>query len=76
MGISVKARGVGESVMSVKVPIQVCAEGSVTGLENARVRREEVRTGRIGEGEEGGSEEVEGEGEGEERPPGYGVLGG
>lgn len=77
MGISVKARGVGESVLSVKVPIQVCAEGSVTGMENARVRREEVRTGRIGEEEgEGGYEGVEGVEGGEERPPGYGVLGG
>lgn len=28
--------------VTLKVPLQVCAEGSVTGIENARVRNEEA----------------------------------
>lgn len=42
MNLSVHAPGLSDPVLALKVPLQVCAEGSVTGNENARMRSEEA----------------------------------
>ncbi|KAF2450734.1 hypothetical protein P171DRAFT_516554 [Karstenula rhodostoma CBS 690.94] len=42
MNLSVHAPGLGDPTLALKVPLQVCAEGSATGNENARVRSEEA----------------------------------
>ena len=83
MQLGVKAMGLVDSSLGIKVPLQVCAEGSATGMENARVRREEVRVGSV-EAERifaprgsvvGREGEREREREREEGPPGYGSVG-
>ncbi|KAF9731154.1 arrestin domain-containing protein [Paraphaeosphaeria minitans] len=42
MNLSVHAPGLGDPTLALKVPLQVCAEGSATGNENARARSEEA----------------------------------
>ncbi|KAJ4292639.1 hypothetical protein N0V90_009302 [Kalmusia sp. IMI 367209] len=42
MNLSVHAPGLSDPTLSLKVPLQVCAEGSATGNENARARSEEA----------------------------------
>lgn len=42
MRLSVHAPGLGDPTLGLKVPLQVCAEGSVAGNENARARSEEA----------------------------------
>lgn len=42
MNLSVHAPGLGDPTLALKVPLQVCAEGSATGNENARIRSEEA----------------------------------
>lgn len=42
MNLSVHAPGLSDPTMALKVPLQVCAEGSITGNENARARSEEA----------------------------------
>jgi hypothetical protein len=42
MNLSVHAPGFGDPSLALKVPLQVCAEGSATGNENARRRSEEA----------------------------------
>lgn len=41
LNLSVQAAGVTDPSFSLKLPVQICAEGSATGAENARVRAEE-----------------------------------
>ncbi|KAF1974155.1 arrestin [Bimuria novae-zelandiae CBS 107.79] len=42
MNLSVHAPGLSDPTLGLKVPLQVCAEGSATGNENARLRSEEA----------------------------------
>ncbi|KAJ4358065.1 uncharacterized protein N0V89_002644 [Didymosphaeria variabile] len=42
MNLSVHAPGLGDPTLNLKLPLQVCAEGSATGIETARVRSEEA----------------------------------
>jgi hypothetical protein len=40
--ISAQAPGVGHPTLHLKIPVQICAEGSESGMENARARNAEV----------------------------------
>ncbi|KAF2637406.1 arrestin [Massarina eburnea CBS 473.64] len=42
MSLSAQAPGVSDPTLSLKIPLQICAEGSVTGNENARARSAEA----------------------------------
>ncbi|ORY16527.1 hypothetical protein BCR34DRAFT_597542 [Clohesyomyces aquaticus] len=48
--LSVQAPGVGDPSIHLKVPVQICAEGSETGNENARARSREASMAREADG--------------------------